>query len=186
MNGRVTFIVIINVARSSLPDTSAYIRGHTSLKYNWHKLTPWSSVLEKLLVTQLPNKYSTSYEPKVSLPCLPELAPSVLMKQTDTRTVTETICVRKMAVFCNAEPCSFVEVFLHFRSSVACLHHEGSSLWRCRQSTPHKLQQHSAILHGATSQKTVIFMLYAVRTWKLSDLPWLREGTTLFKHVGEV
>jgi hypothetical protein len=56
----------------------------------------------------------------------------------------------KIAVFWVVAPCSLVEVYQRFRGP-CCLHHPPSS-------------SHPTTLHGATTQKTAIFILTAVRT----------------------
>jgi hypothetical protein len=57
-------------------------------------------------------------------------------------------------VFWVVAPCSVVEVHRRFRSAW-CLHHQGNFP--------------SSRLHGATTQKTAIFILAAVRTWNLTS-----------------
>jgi hypothetical protein len=55
-----------------------------------------------------------------------------------------------MTVFWVVAPCSLVEVYIHFRGGWY-LHHQGD-------------QQTSTRLQGAATQKTVIFILAALRT----------------------
>jgi hypothetical protein len=57
-----------------------------------------------------------------------------------------------MAVFCVVLPFSLVQVYRHFRGA-CCLHHQGDESTR---------------LHGATTQKTAIFILATVRTSNLT------------------
>jgi hypothetical protein len=52
-----------------------------------------------------------------------------------------------MAVFWVVAPCSLVELYQRFRGP-CCLHHQGDE----------------SSLHGATTQKTIIFILTAVKT----------------------
>jgi hypothetical protein len=64
-------------------------------------------------------------------------------------------------------PCNLVEVDWCFRGAY-CLHHQGedrSSLWWWTQYIPLKRRCTSTRLHGTVSQKAVMFMLAAVRTW---------------------
>jgi hypothetical protein len=66
-----------------------------------------------------------------------------------------------MAVFWVLAPCSLVEVCQRFRGP-CCLYHLGDD--SSRQQGPLKRWQTSTRLHGATTQKTAIFVLTAVRT----------------------
>jgi hypothetical protein len=59
----------------------------------------------------------------------------------------------KMVLFWVVGPCSLVEVYQRFRGP-CCLHHQGDS----------------TRLHGATTRKTAIFILTAVRTWNLTEI----------------
>jgi hypothetical protein len=65
-------------------------------------------------------------------------------------------------VFWDMTPCSLVEVDRLF-SGAQCLHH---NLWLCWQYVRLKRLSASTRLHGVISQKTVFFMLDAVRTLK--------------------
>jgi hypothetical protein len=72
----------------------------------------------------------------------------------------------KMAVVWVVAPCSLVEVHRRFRGT-CCLHYH-SLPWWWRQQVLLKRRWTSTGLHGATTQKTaikVIFILAAVRTW---------------------
>jgi hypothetical protein len=62
----------------------------------------------------------------------------------------------KMVVFWGVAPCSLVEVYRRFRGA-CCLHHQG----------------------GATTQKTAIFILAAVRT---SNLTW-KTYVSSFRNI---
>jgi hypothetical protein len=61
-----------------------------------------------------------------------------------------------MTVFWDVAPCCIVEVYRRFRGAYY-LHLQGDEL-------PLKRREISTRLHGATSQKTAIFILAAVRT----------------------
>jgi hypothetical protein len=67
--------------------------------------------------------------------------------------------------------CIFFEVGRRFIGA-HCLHHQGdehhSSPWWWWQYAPLKRLSTSTLLHGATSQKTLNFILAAVRTWNLT------------------
>jgi hypothetical protein len=67
-------------------------------------------------------------------------------------------CNLKLTAFCNIVPCS-LEVDLCFRCA--------TKLPWWRQYAPLKCQSTSLALHGAVSQKAVIFILAAVGTWSL-------------------
>jgi hypothetical protein len=61
--------------------------------------------------------------------------------------------VFKVAVFWVVAPCSLVEVYRHFRGA-CCLHHQGKDLWNVGK----------LLRDGATTQKTAVFILAAVKT----------------------
>jgi hypothetical protein len=82
----------------------------------------------------------------------------------------------KITVFWDIAPCSLVEGDWRLRGA-CCLHHQGlhslPSWWR--QYTPLKRCSTSMRLHGAVSQKAVIFMFYFEKSifwlcWKILDL----------------
>jgi hypothetical protein len=70
----------------------------------------------------------------------------------------------KFRVFSDVAPCSHVEVDRRFRGA-SCLQHSSDNV---RQYASLKLRFTSTWLHGATSQKTLNFILAAVRTWNLT------------------
>jgi hypothetical protein len=73
----------------------------------------------------------------------------------------------KMTVFSDVAPCSsLVEFYLRFIG--ACCLKSGSPWWR-RLQTPLKRRYTSMGTHGATSRKTVIFILAALRNWNLTS-----------------
>jgi hypothetical protein len=74
-----------------------------------------------------------------------------------------TAASMQMAVFWIVAPCSLVEVYQRFRGT-CCLHHQGthSSPWWWRQQVPLKRWYTSTRIHGATTQKTAIFISPAV------------------------
>jgi hypothetical protein len=82
-------------------------------------------------------------------------------------TLSHPMSTVKMTVFWGVAPCSLIE-------------HEG------RFRVASLKRQSSTRLHGATSQKTVIFMLAAVRTWNptypLSLYFMCRQSTTTVVH----
>jgi hypothetical protein len=79
--------------------------------------------------------------------------PTLLIKQ-----------VIKMTVFWDVAPCSLVEVYRRFTSAY-CLHHKSLIVLMMEAIS---ISETSTRLHCATSQKIVIFLLAAVRTWKLT------------------
>jgi hypothetical protein len=86
---------------------------------------------------------------------------STMTKQPEP--ITRAVAAKtKVTVFWDAASCSLVEVYRRFRG-VYSLHHQGPDgdskhLWNVG-----KLPD-----HGAASQKTVIFILAAVRTWNIN------------------
>jgi hypothetical protein len=66
--------------------------------------------------------------------------------------IIQSQILMKIAVFWVVAPCSLVEVYQRFRGP-CCLHHQGDD----------------GRLHGATTQKTAIFILTAVRTSNPTD-----------------
>jgi hypothetical protein len=74
----------------------------------------------------------------------------------------------KFRVFWDVAPCSHVEVDRRLRGAY-CLHHQGDHRPGDRGSTHlWKRRSTSTWLQGATSQKTLYFILAAVRTWNLT------------------
>jgi hypothetical protein len=87
----------------------------------------------------------------------------------------------KFRVFWDVARCSQVDVERRFRGAY-CLHHQGnhhSSPWWWRQYAPLKYRSTSTWPHGATSQKTLNFMLSAVRTWNLTFIKCFRYNPSL-------
>jgi hypothetical protein len=85
-------------------------------------------------------------------------------------------------VFWDVAPCSHVEIDQHFRD-VHYLHHQGDHRSDDgRQYVPLKHQSTSMWLHGSTSQKTLNFILAAMRTWNLTTkfLLFMWMGGLLF------
>jgi hypothetical protein len=80
----------------------------------------------------------------------------------------------KMTVFWDVAPCSLVEIYLRFRGAY-CLNHQGND---GRGGTHHR-----NVGLVATSQKIVIFIFAALRTWNLMYLDELRasKGWCSFK-----
>jgi hypothetical protein len=78
--------------------------------------------------------------------------------------------IQKIAVLLVVAPCSLVEVYQRFRGP-CCLHHQGD--------------RPDDGLHGATTQKTAIFILTAVRTSNLTKnntvYIWLKLSPTKAK-----
>jgi hypothetical protein len=64
----------------------------------------------------------------------------------------------KMTVFWVVAPCSQVEVYRLFRGD-CCIYHKGD-----RPEDGGSKHRDKLLLHDATTQKTIIFMLAAVRT----------------------
>jgi hypothetical protein len=74
-----------------------------------------------------------------------------------------------MAVFWDIVPCSLVAIYRRFRGAYSLYHHgeeydAGEKVRLDTGATPLKRRPISTRLHGATSQKAVIFILVAVRT----------------------
>jgi hypothetical protein len=72
-------------------------------------------------------------------------------------------------VYWDVAPCSHVEGDRSFRSAY-CLHHQGDPSVALMMEAVRTLKRRftSAWLYGATSQKTLNFILAAVRTWNLT------------------
>jgi hypothetical protein len=88
----------------------------------------------------------------------------------------------KMAVFLVVAPCSLVDVYRRFRDAY-CLHHQGDG----RQQASLKRRWTSTRLHGATIQKTVFFILAAVRTSNFTQFLTVQNSNRilsgLFTHI---
>jgi hypothetical protein len=70
-----------------------------------------------------------------------------------------------MTIFWDVAPCSQVEVYRRFKGA-CCLHHEGFLIMEAGSISETLVT--STRPHGTTTQKTVIFILAAVRTWDLT------------------
>jgi hypothetical protein len=79
--------------------------------------------------------------------------------------------------FWNAAPCRLVEIYRRFRGAYWLI------AWWWRQEAPLKRQSISTRLHSATSQRTVIFILVAVRTLNLTNLYKVRCFTMQHARV---
>jgi hypothetical protein len=76
----------------------------------------------------------------------------------------------KMTVLWNIAPCGLVEIDRRFRGAY-CLHQgEVWSPWWWRQCASLKRRYTSTRLHGAVSQKGVVFIATALSTWSLTNL----------------
>jgi hypothetical protein len=98
------------------------------------------------------NRYSTSYKSRIHSPSIFD----------QSRTHVNI----KMAAFWVVAPCSLVEIYWRFRAAL-CLHHKDDvgamSPWWWRHKVQLKHRWTSTILHGATTQKTAIFIFVAFR-----------------------
>jgi hypothetical protein len=94
------------------------------------------------------------------------------------RSSFQTVCNLNTTVFWNVAPCSLVEIYRRFRGDYWV--HRHPSPWWWRQQALLKRRSISTRLHGATSQKTVIFMLASLRTWNLTfcNLPTTVWGSS--------
>jgi hypothetical protein len=80
---------------------------------------------------------------------------------------------KKMAVIWVVEQCSLAEVYRRFRG--ACyLRHQGALMMEAASTS-----EKSTALHGATTHKTAVFMLAAVRTWNIICVTQFESGGLL-------
>jgi hypothetical protein len=79
----------------------------------------------------------------------------------------------RLTAFWDIAPYS-LRVYWHFRG-VYCLRHQGGLSPWWRQYVPLKRLSAPTRQHGAISQKAVMFILTAVRTWKLTSIMRLAE-----------